>query len=227
MATRKTEIFCKKCERCAAGKSPPYTIRAPLQQDIPSYPWERIANDIFGPLPQADRNNRFVLVITDYYTKLPEAFALPNHRAETIATKLVDDVICRYGVPRTIHTDRDKDFDTKLIKALCDLLEIEETRTTPYHPASDGLVERKTLMSMVRSLVNENQKNWDTLLPKVLLGYRSSVQSTTGYTPFFLIYGSEVMLPADIMIGGVKETFTSQTQYVVTSVIRWRTLMKK
>ena len=129
-----TEIFCKKCDRCAAGKSPPYTTKAPLQLDSPTYPWERIAMDIVGPLPKTDRNNRYILVISDYFTKWPEAFALPDHRAETIAEKLVDDVLCRHGVPRTIHTDQGKDFDSKLIKALCELLEIEKTRTTAYHP---------------------------------------------------------------------------------------------
>ena len=121
------------------------------------------------PIPETDRNNRYILVITDYITKWPEAFPLRNHWAETKAAKLVAEVICRYGVPRVIHTDQVKDFDFKLIKALCELLEIEKNRTTPYHPESDGLVERlnKTLISMVRSLVDEDQRDWDTLLPKV------------------------------------------------------------
>ena len=64
-----TEIFCKKCDRCATGKSPPYTTKAPLQLDSPTYPWERIAMDIVGPLPKTDRNNRYILVISDYFTK--------------------------------------------------------------------------------------------------------------------------------------------------------------
>ena len=89
-----TEIICKKCEHCVAGKSPPYTIRATLQQDMPSYPLERNNNNgIIGPLSQIDRDNIFILVITDYFTKWPEACALPNHRAESIAIKLVDNVI--------------------------------------------------------------------------------------------------------------------------------------
>ena len=120
------------------------------------------------------------------------------------------------GVPRTIHTDQGKDFDSKLIKALCELLEIEKTRTTAYHPESDGLVERlnKTLITMIRSLVDEEQKTWDIILPKVVLGYRSSVQSTTGYSPFYLMHGSEVMLPIDIMFRGAKERFKSTAEFV-------------
>lgn len=85
---------------------------------------------------------------------------MKDHKAETIAIKLVDDVICRHGVPRVVHTDQGRDFESNLIKQVCDLLEIEKTRTTAYHPKSYGLVERlnKTLIGMLRSCVDENQK---------------------------------------------------------------------
>ena len=63
---RDTELFCKQCEMCAASKAPPYTIRAPLQQDIPSFPWERIVMDIVGPRPVMDNGNQFILVMSDY-----------------------------------------------------------------------------------------------------------------------------------------------------------------
>ena len=213
---RDTELFCKQCGECAASKAPPYTIRAPLQQDLPSFPWERIAMDILGPLPVTEEGNRYLLVVSDFFTKWPEAFALKDHRAETIASKLVDDVICRHGVSRVIHTDQGMDFESNLIKNMCQLLEIEKTRTIAYHPESDGLVERlnKTLIAMLRSCVDENQKNWDMLLPKILLGYRSSVQTTTGYSPFSLIYGREAMLPVDIVFGGSKERFDTKDGYV-------------
>ncbi|MEW8548469.1 MAG: reverse transcriptase domain-containing protein, partial [Candidatus Thiodiazotropha sp.] len=212
-----TEQFCKQCEMCAASKAPPYTVRAPLQQDVPAFPWERIAMDVVGPLPVTEAGNKYILVISDYFTKWPEAFALKDHKAETIARVLVDEVICRHGVPRSIHTDQGRDFESNLLKHVCELLEIEKTRTTAYHPESDGLVERlnKTLVTMLRSCVDEDQKNWDTLLPKILLGYRTSVQSTTGYSPFRLVYGREAMLPVDIMFGGSKERFSTQNQFVV------------
>ena len=213
---RETEQFCKQCEMCAASKAPPYTVKAPLQQDPPSYPWERIAMDVVGPLPRTEAGNRFILVVSDYFTKWPEAFALKDHKAETIAAVLVDEVICRHGVPRSIHTDQGRDFESTLLKNMCELLEVEKTRTTAYHPESDGLVERlnKTLVTMLRTCVDEEQKNWDTLLPKILLGYRTSVQTTTGYSPFRLVYGREAMLPVDIMFGGSKERFSTQNRFV-------------
>ena len=163
--------------------------------------------DVVGPLPRTEAGNRFILVVSDYFTKWPEAFDLKDHKAETIAAVLVDEVICRHGVPLSIHTDQGRDFESTLLKNMCELLEVEKTRTTAYHPESDGLVERlnKTLVTMLRTCVDEEQKNWDTLLPKILLGYRTSVQTTTGYSPFRLVYGREAMLPVDIMFGARKK----------------------
>ena len=66
---------------------------------------------------------------------------MKDHKAETLATKLVDEVICSHGVPRVIHTDQGRDFESNLLKHFCELLEIEKTRTTAYHPESDGMVE--------------------------------------------------------------------------------------
>ena len=73
-------------------------------------PMERIAMDILGPLPETDQGNQVILVVADYFTKWVEAFALPNQEATTIATKLVEEVICRYGVPRELHSDQGSNF---------------------------------------------------------------------------------------------------------------------
>ena len=85
-----------------------------------------------------------------------------------------------------------------------------------YLSKSQGLVERlnKTLVTMLRSCVEEEQKNWDRLLPKILLGYRTRVQTTTGYSPFRMVYGKKAMLPVDIVFGASKERFSTQSQFV-------------
>ena len=105
------------------------------------------------------------------------------------------------GVPDTIHTDQGKNFESNLIKKLCLMLGIRKTRTTPYHPQSDGMVERfnRTLLNMLSIAVGENEKSWDLQLPFILLAYRTSVHDTTGASPFELMYGREVRLPEDVM----------------------------
>jgi len=123
---------------------------------------QRVALDILGPLPETDRLNKYVLVVGDYFTKWTEAFPQPNMEAETVARCLVE-FICRMGVPKYLHTDQGRNFESNLVKELCHLLGITKTRTTPYHPQSDGMVERfnRTLLNMLSISVQENDTDWD------------------------------------------------------------------
>ena len=93
--------------------------------------------DVVGPFPKSDQGNKYVLIISDYFTRWTEAYPIPNQEAVTIAETLVKEYICRYGVPQYLHTDQGRNFESKLIKEVCELLGINETRTSPYHPQSD------------------------------------------------------------------------------------------
>ena len=112
---------------------------------------ERIALDILGPLPSTDDGNKYILVVADYYTKFVEAYAIRDEQAHTVAQKLVEEFICRYGVPNEIHSDQGRNFESNLFKEVCKLLGVRKTRTTPYNPKSDGMVERfnRTLLGML------------------------------------------------------------------------------
>ena len=124
---------------------------------------ERIAIDVLGPLPTTEAGNKYILVIADYFTKWVEAFPLPNQEAKTVADKLVNEVVCRFGIPLIIHTDQGRNFKSALFTEMCQLLDIQKTRTTPYHPQSDGMVERfnGTLEMQLSKFVDYNQKVWD------------------------------------------------------------------
>ena len=78
-----------------------YNVGAPL---------ERIAINVTGPLPVSDRGNKYVLVVSDYFTKWTEAYAYHNQEAETVARTLVEEFVVRYGVPREIHSDQGRNF---------------------------------------------------------------------------------------------------------------------
>lgn len=125
--------------------------------------------------------------------------------------------MCRYGVPRSLHSDQVRNFESGLFKELCRLLQINKSHTSPYRPQSDGLIERfnRTLSSMLSLLVDENQMNWDRLLPYVMMAYRSSVQASTGFTPYKVLFGQEMVLPVDIMLGvDNMQKFQSVNEYV-------------
>ena len=85
---------------------------------------------------------------------------MPNMEARTVAKILVEQVITRFGVPYTIHSDQGRQYESELFKEMCSLLQIEKTHTTPYHPQSDGMVERFnwTLEAMLSSVVNKNRE---------------------------------------------------------------------
>ena len=100
---------------------------------------------------------------------------MPDSEATTVARILVNEFICRFGVPEQLHTDQGRNFESTLIKQICQLLGIRKTRTTPYHPQSDGMVERfnRTLLSLLSIATEECEEDWDLKLPTIMMAYRS------------------------------------------------------
>jgi hypothetical protein len=105
-------------------------------------------------------------------------------------------------VPKKLCSDKGKSFTADVVKQLAEVYDFEKTETTSYHPMSNGLVERfnSTLENMLRCFVNTEQANWDRVLPNLMLAYRSSIQESTGFSPFFLVYGQEAVLPIDLLV---------------------------
>lgn len=164
---------------------------------------ERVAVDVMGPLPRSDRGNRYVLSVMDYFTKWPEAYALPDQEAETVVDALVEGMFSRFGVPETIHSDQGRNFESRVFAVMCERLGIQKTRTTPLHPQSDGLVERfhRTLGQQLAILTSQHQRDWDSHLPLVLMACRSAVQESTSCTPALLMLGRELRTPAELAFG--------------------------
>ncbi|VDI83088.1 Hypothetical predicted protein [Mytilus galloprovincialis] len=134
--------WCQTCPSCAKRKRGPGKGKYPMQHYTVTRPLECIAIDIMGPLPQTDNDNEYIMVIGDYFSKWKEAYALKNHTAQAVADKLVTEFICRFGAPTRIHTDQGREFESNLFSEICKLLGVEKSRTTPYRPQSDGMVEK-------------------------------------------------------------------------------------
>ncbi|UYV66979.1 K02A2.6-like, partial [Cordylochernes scorpioides] len=197
------EKWVRQCTECASRKGPKTRSRAKLKTYNVGAPFERIAIDIMGPLPRSDKGNRYIQVAMDYFTKWPEAFPLADQEAETVAETLISQFFSRFGVPMQIHTDQGRNFESRLFAQMCKLLGSHKTRTTPLHPQSDGMVERfnRTLASQLSLFVAQNQRDWDSQLPILLMAYRSSVHETTGYSPAKMLFGRELKLPCDLIFG--------------------------
>ena len=158
--------------------------------------------DIIGPLPKTKCGNIFVLVIGDYFTKWTEAFAIPDQEAVTVARVVVEEFICRFGVPRQLHTDKGSNFESQLFHQICKLLDIDKMRTTSRRQQSDGMVEHfnRTLESMLTMYVEKKPNRWDEYLPYVMLAYTSTIHDSTGFSPSMMMLGRELELQLQVVI---------------------------
>uniref|UniRef100_A0A8C5QMW5 Gypsy retrotransposon integrase-like protein 1 n=1 Tax=Leptobrachium leishanense TaxID=445787 RepID=A0A8C5QMW5_9ANUR len=184
------ERFCKSCPECQL-KAPHKGFRNPLVPlPVIEVPFERIAMDLVGPLLKSARGHQYILVVVDYATRYPEAVPLRNANSKNIARELIM-MFSRMGIPKEILTDQGTPFMSKLMSELCKVLNITQLKTSVYHPQTDGLVERfnKTLKAMLRKVIDKDGKNWDHLLPYLMFSIREVPQSSTGFSPFELLYG--------------------------------------
>ena len=171
--------------------------KAPLVPlPIMDEPFRRNAMDIVGPLPHSSSRHKYILVICDYMTRYPEAVALRTIDANAVAEELLS-FFARVGVPEEILTDQGTNFTSQLLSEIYRLLQIKPIRTIPYHPQTDGLVERfnGTLKAMLKKTATEEGKDWDQLLPYLLFAYRE----VPLFSPFKLVYGRNVRGSLDIL----------------------------
>ena len=208
--------WCKRCDVCARAKARPARKRAKLRHVPVEAPLERVALDIMGPVPKTEEGYEYIVVIGDYFTKWTEAYPLRDHTAQTIADVLMEEFVARFGLPRSIHSDQGREFESQLIARLCNLLRIKKTRTVPYNPKSDGLVERanRTVKQILATLVDETRENWSNHLPYVMLAYRASIHESIKCTPNLLMLNRETTLPVDLMFWSPPETPECPVAYV-------------
>ena len=186
-------FWIKSCEKCQRRKHAQPKPRAPMKIYVSGDRNEIIAMDVCGPLVKSKNGNQYVLVITDCFSKYTEAYAMPNQQAVTVAEILVKKWIHVYGEPQQVHSDQGTNFMSELIKQICRIYDIEQTRTTPYHPQGDGQVERynRTMMNIVYSLVEKNDE-WDEVLPYAQSAYNGTIHEVTSFTPNYLWFGREL-----------------------------------
>ena len=127
---------------------------------------------------------------------------MTNQSAQTVAHCLFADYILIHGIPETLHSDQGRQFESEVVLTLCKLLNIKKTRTTPYHPASDGMVERfnRTLIDQIAKILLSCGGEWDDYIKQVAFAYNSSNHSSTKFSPYFLVHGREPRMPTDCLL---------------------------
>ena len=195
--------FCNTCQDCIRIKPPPSYPRAPLQPIATGYPNQIVGVDLVGPFPVTPRDNRYILVMVDFFTKWYEAVPIPNAEATTVAQVIFDKWIARWGAPEQLHSDRGSNFESLIVAELCRTCNILKSRTTAYHPEGNGQVERtnRSLKTLLQAFTTQyDTRAWDLALPRCLLAYRSTIHSSTAHTPFHMMTGREMRLPSDLTI---------------------------
>ena len=122
-----------------------------------------VAANIVGPFPESSSRNSYILVAVNYSTRWVEAYPIPRQEAPVVARKLVDEMFCRFSPPEQLLSDQDRQFESQLMAEACKLLEIQKSRTTPYHPQCDGLVEcwNWTLLQSLATSVTDHPETWE------------------------------------------------------------------
>lgn len=188
--------FVKKCRSCSLFKTPTHKYKKLTSVEV-GYPMEKWAADI-AVLPESTSGKRYLLVLMDYFTKWTVTAALTSFDTKSVADVLIYSVILIFGKPATWITDNGKNFISEAMKTVCERLGINKVETSVEHPQSDGLIERmnRTIKTAL-SLYCENQPAaWDNYLPFITFSINTSVQKSTGFTPFQAMFGRQAILPS-------------------------------
>ncbi len=209
---KSVELYVKNCRRCICAKTVPH--RAPLVSINTTQPFELLCLDFLGLESSGHFSN--ILVVTDHFTGYAWAFPTRNQEAKTVAKLLYEKIILPFGIPARIHSDQGGSFEANVIHNLCSLLGIKKSRTTPYHPMGNGKTEKmnSTLLNMLRTLSLEKKSKWKDHVTGLAHAYNACKHDSTGFSPFYLMFGRKPRLSLDIALG----LPTESTSPVIKSV---------
>ena len=189
--------YIKRCLLCSLHKEKNGKDYAFPQNISCDRPFHRICIDICGPLETTRKGNRYVLGIVDHFSKFLVLVPLRSADAKTIATALWKEWITKFGCPDILFSDSGKVFESELVKEICKECKIKKMFSAPYHQQANGLIERcfRTIKPMLVISAEQEGRSWDDVIPTVELAMRASVQASTGYSPFEIIFGTQIKLP--------------------------------
>ena len=202
---------CIKCQQNKSSNQQPLGLLSPIP--TPEQRWNTVTMDLITQLPKTKSGHDAIVVFVDKFSKMVHYVpTVTTIDAPGLAELMISNVVRLHGIPINIISDRDPRFTSSFWKATWKQLGTRLKMSTAYHPQSDGLTERnnRSLEEALRAYVNYHQDNWDHWLALLEYAYNNSVNSTTGYTPFFLNYGQHPVSPLDYALVS-KETQVNHT----------------
>ena len=188
------------------------TVKPPLMEtDIPPYPWAKVGLDLSGPYPTSLSGNKYIVAFVDWFSGYPEAFAVKDKTADTIAYLIINEIFPRYGSMLQIVTDNGIENVNRKVKETLKTLNIHHVTTSFYHPQGNSKVERfhRVLGDVISKQIQDEHSVWDLYLNQTLAAIRFSISDSTKFSPFFLLYNRDVVLPLDTILEPRRKYFGS------------------
>jgi transposase InsO family protein len=192
--------FIRNCAQCQLDSSHSQGTATPIRPVPPvGLPFERWGIDFIQDLPETVNGNRHIITAIDYATRWVVAKAVPERTTSEMVKFLYEDIMMNYGCPYEIFSDRASALLSETLQNYLELQTIRHKATTPYHPQTNGMVERMHAMvgHSIRTLSNAQSDRWDEFLPQTIFAIRVRTHSVTQKSPFYLLYGVEPRIPGD------------------------------
>ena len=185
----------------------------PTQMPIANSPGDLVAFDLIGPFPSSPHGNRYVITALDHCTGWVECHPIPAKTQEQIFRFIANDYIPRHGAPRVVLTDQGLEFRGQDLRRYFIRLGITHKRSTPFHPQTNGRLERshRTLKQILRKLTNAKAEEWEDHLSAALYAYRCT-PGVSGFTPYFLHYGREPEPPLHRLLSSPSDIGTQAVE---------------
>ena len=195
-------LHIQNCERCLRFKQKPE--RDKMHSIESSYPMEIVHIDflVIGSKKSVNKEIN-VLVVTDHFTRYAQAFVTTSQTAHMVAVTLYEKYLVHYGWPEKLHSDQAGNFESHLIAELCKIAQVQKVRMTPYHPEGNAQCERfnQTLLGMIGSLNPSEKHHWQDWVSTLTHAYYCTRCDSTGFSPYYLMFGHVPHLPIDIEYG--------------------------
>ena len=195
----------RKCHKCQIHGDLKHMPPVSLHCLASPWPFSTWGIDIIGKIhPRASNGHEYILVAVDYFTKWVEAASYKVLNSKKVSQFIQTNIICRYGVPFEVISDNGSHFQDAVAKLFREY-NIKHHKSSPYRPQTNGAVEaaNKTIGKILKKSA-QNYRDWHLRLPYALWGYRTSIRTSTGATPYSLVYGMEAVLPIELEVQSIR-----------------------
>ena len=202
-------LYCKNCSICNSHHRGPPPRNGLLHPFTVGAPNERWCVDLTGEHPKSANGYSYILTAMDCFTKYVVCVPLRNKTAATVGKAIVERVLLQFGLTE-LHSDGGGEFDNEILSEVCRLAGVAKVKTTPYKPSSNP-VERfhRTMHSLLAKVISDHQRDWDCYLAYITFCYNTSIHQGTGYTPYFLMHGTEARWNMDYLLDSLTTSRSS------------------